>query len=700
MKKLISLALTICLAATLILPAAAADAGLDNRMAKVTQSVKQTLGIGDEYPEFSGKLTETDPTPQWNLTWNGDHSSVEVTATESGKIVSYYRNDDASTYVSSNGELKKFPKLSRSQAEKIAQDFLVKVLDQRFETATLQKGTNLIALYDNGNYNFYGELNLYGHKTPINVNLTVNNAKKAVTSFYRGDNGKDYTSFTSSATVTKASAASTLFDSVKMQLRYVVSDKDEKQAILRYFPESKADYVVDATTGKLIEVQPPILYREASMALADNAKGYGGLTDVEMKAVSDLKGALSSSDLEKAARGVSEIGITSSFKLNNINYYTESKAKDNAEPVVYANLSFDRPSASSKVAFQSNDNKSVTLNAKTGEFISSSAYAYSEEKPSIKYNRSECEKIARNFAQKYHANELKETALTEETSEKDARYETFSFVRQVNGIPFPDNTIYVTVDGTDGTIGNFDVSWSKEMAFANTSGIKTEQQAKDIFTKAAGIDLCYANVVTGKDSFEMRLVYDFIDQTVWGVDATSGKVLKYEDNTTPSLAYNDTAGHFAQKQIETLADYGIGYLGNSFAPNQTLNQKDALTLIISASGYSFDQSADNYEDSLYSAAYSMGLLEAANRKPAAPVTRAELTRMMIDAAGYGEVAKLKNIYRIGFKDEKSIQEDLFGYVAIAKGLGIINGDSTGYFHPNSTATRAQLAIMLYNIMSR
>jgi hypothetical protein len=703
MKKLISLALTICLAFTLVLPASAANAELDSRLSKVTLSVKEILQIGNDYPEFSGNLTEGEKSNQWHLNWSNDQSNIQVTATELGTIVSYYVTDNSDTHISATGELKKFPKLSRAQAEKIAQQFLARVLASRIETATLQEGTNLLAIYNSGDYHFYGELNLHGLKTPIYVNLTVNNAKKAVTSFYRGDSGEDYSSFPYSPKISKDVAASTLFDSVEMQLRYVLSDKDEKKAVLRYFPESKADYVVDALTGKLLEVQSPILYRENSAATADSgSKGYGGLTEVELQAVTDLKGALSSSDLEKAARSISELGISSSFQLSNISYYTEkSEAKDNSNPKIFANLSFDKQNSGAKTGSYSYATKSVILNAKTGELSSCSAYAYSDKEPTISYNQSRSETIARAFAEKYNPSELKETMLETAPSESNDRYQNFTFVRQVNDISFPENAIYITVDKTNGTIGSYSVTWSKDITFADPSGIKTKEEATGLFRAAAGINLCYASVSNGNNQSEMKLVYDFLDQTVWGIDASTGTVLKHQVDSDRTISYTDISGHWAQKQIETLAEYGIGYHGsNSFAPNQNLSQKDALTLIISASGYSLDQSAEDYEDSLYSAAYSMGLLKEADRTPTASVTRSQLTKLIVTAAGYGEVAKLKNIYRIGFQDDKSIQEDLFGYVAIAKGLGIINGDTTGYFHPNNTATRAQLAIILYNIMSR
>lgn len=698
MKKLLALVLTACLAATMILPAAASDAALETRLAGVTLATKKLLDIGDEYTEFTGHLTE-DTTNLWNLSWQNEKSSIDVSVTEKGKVASYSLNFNENTYTTPSGELKRFPKLTKAQAHKLAQAFLSKVLDASLESCELQEGTNLLAIYDNGNYNFYGPIQLSGKTSPVYVSLCVNSAKKAVTSFYRSDGGADYHTYPASAKVSKEAANTTLYSAVKMQLHYVVSEKDDKHAILQYTPEMKADYVVDALTGALLERNPQIIYREVNATQDISKTNGGGLTDVELKTVNELKGCLSSKDLESAARAVSELSITSNFKLESSNYYVE---KQNEESVIYANLNFAKESKSPDTYSM----KNVMLNAKTGAFLSMSAYAPIDPNVHSRYDRTQSEKIARAFAAKYHPEELKLTALASSTlEEKDARYQSFSFVRQVNGIAFPGNEITVTVDTSDGTIGNYSVSWNKEMSFADAKNIKTEQEAKAAYAKAAGINLFYEYITP--DAYgatpELKLVYGFEHENVWGVDPVTGKPLTQPEEQKLLYAYSDITGHFAQKQIETLAEYDIGYVGGVFQPNQKLTQKDALSLIVPACGFSLNPNSEDSEaseDTLYANAYSMGLLNSSERNPSAPMTRANLTKFLVDAAGYGEVAKLKDIYRIGYKDDKNIPKDLFGYVAIAKGLGIIQGDANGKFNPNNVATRAQLAIMLYNILNR
>lgn len=695
MKKLLSLVLSACLAATMILPAAASDAALETRLANVTLATKKLLNIGDEYTEFSGYLNEGSPENIWSLSWQSKDANLNVTVTEGGKLVSYYLGYQEKTYITPSGELKKFPKLTKAQAQKLAQEFLVKVLDTPLESCELQEGTNLLAIYDNGNYNFYGALKLNGKVSPIQVNLCVNSAKKAVTSFYRSDGGANYASYPANAKISKDAANASLYAAVNMQLNYVVSEKDPKHAILQYTPQMKGDYVVDALTGTLVERKPQIFYREAQAAAKDISKTNGaGLTDVELKAVNELKGCLSSQELEAAARGVSELGINSRYHLDSSNYYVE---KNNQEPMIYANLSFvERKSDQYSI-------KNVVLNAKTGAFLSMSAYASIDPNGQARYNRAESEKIARAFATKYNAQEYALTALASPTlEEKNAPYQSFSFVRQVNGIPFPGNEIVVTVNAMDGTIGNYSVSWNPDMTFAEAKGIKAEQEAKAVYQKAAGIALFYEYISTKADKTdsELKLVYGFAQSNVWGVDPITGKPLVYAQESAISFGYNDITGHFAQKQIETLAEYGVGYVGGAFHPNQNLTQKDALSLVIPACGFTLNPDSEEYEEALYSNAYSMGLLTSAEKNPSAAMTRASLTKLLVDAAGYGEVAQLKDIYRIGYKDEKAIPADLFGYVAIAKGLGIVQGNTNGNFNPNGVATRAQLAIMLYNILSR
>ena len=166
------------------------------------------------------------------------------------------------------------------------------------------------------------------------------------------------------------------------------------------------------------------------------------------------------------------------------------------------------------------------------------------------------------------------------------------------------------------------------------------------------------------------------------------------------ITYSDLSGHWAKVKIETLAQYGVGYTGGKFQPNSALTQLDLIALLASTEGYLYDASSEDAADQLYEFAYNLGLLRREERKDSAVLTRITAVRMILDAAGYGPVAQLEGIYRTKFTDERSIPSGDYGYAALAQGLGMVSGDSGGRFLPLANTTRAQAAVMLYNLMAR
>ena len=105
-------------------------------------------------------------------------------------------------------------------------------------------------------------------------------------------------------------------------------------------------------------------------------------------------------------------------------------------------------------------------------------------------------------------------------------------------------------------------------------------------------------------------------------------------------------------------------------------------------------------DNLYNYAYQLGILTKSERNDKAVLTRAATVKLILNAVGYGPVAQLQGIYRTKFVDDRSIPADCYGYVALAQGLGMVAGNNSNRFLPNSNATRAQAAVMLYNLMAR
>ena len=137
-----------------------------------------------------------------------------------------------------------------------------------------------------------------------------------------------------------------------------------------------------------------------------------------------------------------------------------------------------------------------------------------------------------------------------------------------------------------------------------------------------------------------------------------------------------------------------------FLPDTALTQLDMITLLVSTEGYTYDAKAENAADDLYEFAYGLGLLKREERQDGAVLTRAATVKLILDAVGYGPVAQLQGIYRTKFTDDAAIPADCYGYVALAQGLGMVEGMTDGAFRPNANTTRAHAAAMLYNLMAR
>ena len=120
-----------------------------------------------------------------------------------------------------------------------------------------------------------------------------------------------------------------------------------------------------------------------------------------------------------------------------------------------------------------------------------------------------------------------------------------------------------------------------------------------------------------------------------------------------------------------------------------------MALILSAGGYAWNSEDD--ADWLYRRAYDLGLLTRDQRREDKVLTRGEAVKMLLDAAGCAGVAKLPGIFTCAFADKDSIPQDLMGYAALAQGMKLVTSET---FDAAGTATRAQAAVMLYNLMAR
>lgn len=699
-------------------------------LARVTLAVKGALGIDDSYTEFSGSSSKTGALNYWSLGWSSEDGNITVRANDAGKVLSYSYYDSYSD-VSSDWSRRlsaSIPKNSREDALEVAKAFVAPLLDEN-ESVEWQVSDGVRELGVNS-YFVAGTLMINGVKSPISINVRVRSGDLTVTRFDRGDS---YTMLlpevpSADATADIDKAAEQLRGAYTLELQYVLEDE---QPVLRYVLVGERDLLVDAKTGELIDVAAlRDLVREGGITsgdvsikneavfdkgLLENAKPT--LSPVEEQAIAKLEGVKSIDELEAAARAVKALGLDGKFSLASSNYsqvsFVDPDAREEGEEdvtEVYATLRFvrDRKNAEGEIVRTS---KTVRLDAKTGEFESISGY--SNEPTTL--SESTIRAAAESFA-KEHAEHFDSYVLAD--SELNTTYLTY--YRHENGVPFKQDSITVCVDGSDGSIVSFSYNYTDDLTFPDTDGIVDMEAALDAYFGAHTVELGYAELptaVTPEDIrplckefaeagynyiYELRLVYGAERTEGWlrGVDAKTGEAVIEKSEPRTGITYDDVDLSYAAAIAKELGEYGVGYRGGKLNPTASLTQLDMLCLLLAADGCEVpDEPTEEDINYFYTRAEWLGVTFD-EKDPTAIVSRMEFVRTLIGMTTYSSAAKLEGIWAPGFADDTAIASGDIGYLAIAKALGIVKGDTDGSFHPTNAISRQDALIVLYNYMTK
>lgn len=718
MKKLTSLLLSLAVLATAVLPVAAAT---DQRLTQVTQAVKETLSIDDGYDTFYGELEETTFQSFWSLNWEGEGRSLRVSASEDGTIYRYNYSDSTG----STSQTPSFPEYSPTEAQTIVEEFLDTVV-----TAPLGvqlEDTETTGSMDSDRYYFYGNLTLHGYPTPVGLSVSVDSHTGQVLSYRRDDRYDVYLPYpAASAALTEpqtANASNLLKGTLALRLEYVL-DNDSETAVLRYLPEDSNSYYVDAATGQLVDLTA--LYGDLSKGEGtDSSTGAttedsanGGFTDAELEGIAQMKDVKDKDTLDQAVRAYSELGL-SGYTLNNCSYALNRETQQVTATLRYSRSgNSDGPDAvSTPYAF----NRSVTVDAKTGEILSSSGTSWADEDFQPTVSPAAAQAKAEAFLQKLWGDDFAKSALydtREAGMEAGLRVHTFTYAQQVNGYFFPQNTLTISIDGQTGDVINLYRDFEAAPTFDSADGILTEEAALDAWFATFDVVPGYTRVPVALSNYgeqyrplldqgytyvhELKLGYTLSQKDYYlGIDAKSGDaVAPPATENSRRITYSDLEGSWGQDMAQALADYGVGWLGGKLEPDKPLTQLDLMALLLSTRGILLDLEDADSADAVYDYAYAIGLLTASDRRDSAILTRGELVQYLLDANGFGEAARLPDIFRCDYTDAASIPDALFGYAAIAQGLGMVTGDSGGNFSAGRTVTRLETITMLYRLLSR
>ncbi|KNY26203.1 S-layer domain-containing protein [Pseudobacteroides cellulosolvens ATCC 35603 = DSM 2933] len=193
--------------------------------------------------------------------------------------------------------------------------------------------------------------------------------------------------------------------------------------------------------------------------------------------------------------------------------------------------------------------------------------------------------------------------------------------------------------------------------------------------------------------------------------ATSTPVVSIEPTPKiPSSGFEDIIGHWAEKYISKLIKRGFisGYNDGTIKPNNSITRAEIVKMLVNAAGYSpSEKKSSNFADNNKIPSWAMGYVITAAEKgmvkgykgnnfsPSSLVTRAEMTVMIMRAFGY----EMSNKKGMQFKDADKIPSWASDYISKAYEMKIIQGYSDNEFKPNKVLSRAEAFVIIEKCMS-
>lgn len=293
---------------------------------------------------------------------------------------------------------------------------------------------------------------------------------------------------------------------------------------------------------------------------------------------------------------------------------------------------------------------------------------------------------------------------------------SFNFVRLVNGVPFLRDGISVEVSA-GGEIVSYRCEWHA-VRFLPAEGIITREEAEKAFLENMRLKPAYFFPLeedklwlgNPRMSNQPVLCLVFDGYLGKGIDARTGQTVALGWGRTLPVVKDKPAippEHWAYAPLTVLATSGL-LPAEGFDPDGPICRRDAVRVLMSAAdgGYqsfqkspeknAFSDIAPNDQDyASIQAAVRRGVLEGEDRFfPEQPVARESLAVWLVRTLGYGEIAAMPVTIELKIADAGLVSEKARNYVAIACGLGLMQGDENGLFRPADNATWAELASLV------
>lgn len=181
---------------------------------------------------------------------------------------------------------------------------------------------------------------------------------------------------------------------------------------------------------------------------------------------------------------------------------------------------------------------SIQVDATTGDILRMSHYPQRQadaiKLPKLSYQ--EAKEAADQLVQKLQPKRVSELVLQEDPSKPSLDVNPwgspsygFRYQRTVEGIPFPENGVSVTVNGDTGEIISYSFNWyKKELAVPDK--LLSSKEAQQIFQREFPLELMYfrTSPEDQKEKPSIKLVFQLRHPELVRIDPSSGEILKPE----------------------------------------------------------------------------------------------------------------------------------------------------------------------------
>lgn len=680
---------------------------------KAITLVKQSFEVPGEFTEFTSGYNSYNSRQTWSLNWRapGDTggsfmAQVDVSNGEIINIGSWKPvKPNSGQYVTN---------YSYNQAKEIGEKLVNKILSDRIsELELIPENTRVIPISDYGlvSYSVQWKRVVDGVSCPSNGVTVQVSGNDGTISGYTLNWSKE--NFPSTQGVIGEVKAREVFEKNKLlELQYFMSpmirpmprsasDPSKAQAKLIYqLSNSSFNGIIDAKTGEPLKLNPGEWL--SSEEMMDSKGGLGGAAS--KSAVAQPLTPEEQKEIEKSAQLITQeqaiealkkwLEIPEGLTLRNVNLGTEGGFNQNRV------WSFDWNSdQASKEGFQYISGR---VDAVTGEVLgyNASPTYQGAEKPQT-MDRSSAKVLAEEFLKKIQPGRSQEvkfldTLVMGQHYPVDQVMQEFQYQRIVNGVVFPGNGFSISVDTVTKKVIGFNMTWWT-IEFPAVSEAMGQNQAHDTFFASRPLTLKYVQLYKNGQPGEIRLVYQpKIENPLTvsnSMDAKTGKFLDWQGNPLSELprpyTFKDISGNFAEKEISLLGQAGVfGEYGDQFKPDENITVVSMLRAMLMAKNGAW-MNPPLKDDEVLKQANEQGWWKE-DLGAGEGISRELQTKLIVRMLQLEKIAQLEGLFQAPYEDSSSFNSGSLGYIALAKGLGVIKIDGTK-FEPTRTVTRAEAA---------